>query len=109
LEAGDKVHVIERRLFDGDVRRHFVGEVEGTDVMAMRVAGFVFVHDTISSIRGAEMRTRIIPIRSRGFAINVMPPDTNIEDVRYEETDGRLSVTDGTSFRLDINEFGRLR
>ena len=41
--------------------------------------------------------------------INVVPRDTNIEEVRYEEIEGRLTVTDGASLRLDINEFGRLR
>ncbi len=111
LEAGAKVHVIERRLFEGDVRRHFVGEIEGADVMAARVRGFVFVHDSTSStwIRGSEWRTRIIPIGSSGFVINVLPDDTNIDDMRYEEVGGRLTVTDGESLRLDINEFGRLR
>ena len=71
LESGEKVHVIERRLFESDVRRHFVGEVTATDVMAMRVAGYVFVHDTTSStwIRGSEFRRRIIPIGSSGFVI----------------------------------------
>ncbi|MDH3247612.1 MAG: hypothetical protein OEQ47_01515 [Acidimicrobiia bacterium] len=111
LEAGENVHVIERRLFEGDVRRHFVGEVQGADVMAMRVRGFVFVHDTTSStwIRGSERRTRIIPIGSSGFVINVLSRDTHIDDVRYEEIDGRLIVTDGGTLNLDINEFGRMR
>lgn len=111
LDPGEKVHVIERRLFEGDVRRHFVGEVRGVETAAMRVRGFVFVHDTTSStwVRGSEPRTRIIPIGASGFVINVVPRDTNIDEVRYEEIEGRLTVTDGASFRLDINEFGRLR
>ena len=111
LEPGDKVHVIERRLFESDVRRHFVGEVQGIDVMAMRVRGFVFVYDSTAStwVRGSESRTRIIPIGSSGFVINVVSRDTHIDDVRYEEIDGRLTVTDSRAFRLDINEFGRLR
>ncbi len=111
LDPGEKVHVIERRLFEGDVRRHFVGEVQGADVTAMRVRGYVFVHDAASStwVRGSERRTRIIPIGSSGFVVNVVPRDTAIDEVRYEDIDGRLTVTDGGSLRLDINEFGRLR
>jgi hypothetical protein len=111
LDPGEKVHVIERRLFESDVRRHFIGQVQGTDVMAMRVTGFVFVLDTTSStwVRGGETRTRIIPIGSSGFVINVLPRDTHLDDVRYEEVNGRLTVTDGASLHLDINEFGRLR
>lgn len=111
LEPGEKVHVIERRLFESDVRCHFIGEVQGTDAMAMRVRGFVFVYDPTSStwVRGSDRRARIIPIASSGFVINVVSRDTHIDDVRYEEIDGRLTVTDGGVFRLDINEFGRTR
>jgi len=30
LTAGDKVHVVLRRGFESDIRRHFVGEVTHT-------------------------------------------------------------------------------
>ena len=29
LSPGEKIHVMHRRRFEKDVRRHFVGEVEG--------------------------------------------------------------------------------
>ena len=38
---GEIVHVIERRLFVGDVRRHFVGEVELCTDCALRVRGLL--------------------------------------------------------------------
>lgn len=111
LDIGDKVHVIERRLFDSDVRRHFVGTVDRVDSAAMRVSGYVFVFDSGPSayVRSDELRTRIIPLAAAGFVINVAPPETNIDDVRYVEQGGRLIVTDGGVFSLDINEFGRAR
>lgn len=111
LDIGDKVHVIERRMFDGDVRRHFFGTVERVDTPAMRITGYVYIYDSNSSayVRGKELRTRLIPLAASGFVINVAPSETNVEDVRYEEQGGRLTVTDGGSFSLDINEFGRLR
>lgn len=98
-------------MFEGDIRRHFFGTVERVDTTAMRITGYVFVYDAGSSTyaRGGELRTRVIPLSSPGYVINVAPPDTNVEDVRYLEKDGRLTVTDGASFKLDINEFGRLR
>ena len=43
LEKGEKVHVIERRVFDGDARRHFVGEVEEVNDTAIRATGYTFV------------------------------------------------------------------
>jgi hypothetical protein len=112
IDIGDKVHVIERRLFDGDVRRHFFGEVERVDGTAMRVTGYAFLYDVGSTryVRSANRRTRIIPLAASGFILNVAPGDTQVDKVRYEESpDGRLTVTDGGGFRLDINEFSRLR
>lgn len=111
LDVGDKVHVIERRLFDSDVRRHFFGEIERVDSSAIRVTGHVFVFDSRSStyIRNTQLRTRIIPLAAGGYVINVAPPDINVDDVRYVERDGRLVATDGGEFNLDINEFGGSR
>jgi hypothetical protein len=111
LDVGDKVHVIERRQFDTDVRRHFFGIVERVDASAMRLTGYVFVYDPGSSsyVRGTTPRTRVIALGSAGFVINVAPQETQLEDVRYIEKQGRLTVTDGGSFALDINEFGRMR
>ena len=111
LDIGDKIHVIERRLFDTDVRRHFFGEVERIDSAAVQLTGLVFVYDSRSStyVRGDRFRTRVIPLAANGFIINVAPRETNVDDVRYIERDGRLAVTDGGDFLLDINEFGGSR
>ncbi|MDH3397392.1 MAG: hypothetical protein OEM81_06100 [Acidimicrobiia bacterium] len=111
LDIGDKVHVIERRQFDTDVRRHFFGVVERVDSSAMRITGYVYVYDPGSSsyVRGNSFRTRVIALGSAGFVINVAPTETSVDDVRYVEQNGRLTVTDGGSFVLDINEFGRMR
>lgn len=111
VDIGEKVHVIERRLFEGDVRRHFFGVVERAEDEAMRVTGYVYVYDPGSTtyIRSEAQRTRVIPLASSGFVINVAPLDADIESIRYVERDGRLIVTDGAGFTMDINEFGRHR
>lgn len=111
LEIGERVHVIERRRFDTDLRRHFIGEVQGVEGGVMRVSGYTFVYDPgrTAYTRLNERRTRIISLESDGIIINVVSIDTNLDDVRYEEVEGRLVATDGGSMRLDINEFGRNR
>lgn len=110
ITSGDKVHIIERRLFDGDVRRHFVGLVEDAEGRAMRVKGYTFVYDASATtyVRSATQRTRIFPIGASGLIINVIPDEVDIEMVRYDSGD-RLVVTDGAAFSLDINEFGSRR
>lgn len=112
IDVGEKVHVIERRRFDGDIRRHVCGVVDRSDDTAVRITGYEFIYDSGLSgyIRGQRARTRTVPLGAAGYVVNVIPPDTVIESVRYESDEsGRLRVTDGDSFNLDINEFGRLR
>ncbi len=111
IDVGEMLHVIERRQFESDVRRHFFGIVEGVQESAVRLNGylFVFVPGSSSFARSKERRTRVIPLVSSGFILNLAPADTVLENVKYVEIDGRLSVTDGGAFRLDINEFSSFR
>jgi len=111
VDIGEKVHIVERRSFQSDVRRHFFGRVDRVDSAAIRVTGYVFVFDSSSSkfVRIDAPRTRLIPLATAGYVINVAAAETDVEDVRYVESDGRLKATDGGAFNLDINEFGVLR
>jgi hypothetical protein len=109
LEKADKLHIITRRLFEGDVRRHFVGEVEEVSGALVRVAGYAFIHDPWANefLRKPERRVRILSLLDAGLIVNVIPREVVIEKVRYRTTtENRLVVTDGASFSLDINEFG---
>lgn len=104
---GELVHLIERRLFSGDVRRHFVGEIEACTDRAIRVKGYLFVYDSGSStfLKKPELRTRIVTIDNR-VIINVLPGGTSLEDLRYaHDSEGNLSITNGAEFDLDISEF----
>jgi len=39
LEQGEKVHIIERRYFADDPRRHLIGKVAGCTEQSVRVKG----------------------------------------------------------------------
>ena len=43
IDVGDKVHIITRRLFEDDIRRHFVGEVTRVSGELQEVQGYTFV------------------------------------------------------------------
>jgi hypothetical protein len=45
LAKGEKVFVITRRMFAGDLRRYFVGEVQEVSSFAMRIQRYAFVFD----------------------------------------------------------------
>jgi len=112
LQQGEKVHVITRRLFEGDIRRHFVGEVQDASDSAARLCGYVFVFDVGRSqfIKRPERRVRIIGLADSGSIINVIPAEVDLNAVFYQISEENHTVfTDGKSFSLDINEFSAIR
>ena len=108
LSNGEKIFVITRRRFTGDLRRHFIGEVIGCSDIAVRVMGYVFVFDEMSGefVRREDLRTRIFPLTDGGFIIYFIPKDVNIEDITYQvvERNQRI-ITDGKNFAMNVNEF----
>ncbi len=112
LSTGDKIHVITRRLFDGDLRRHFVGEVQAATQLLARVEGYAFIFDaaSVQFVRKPEKRIRIFGLDDSGLIINLLPADIDLEALAYKyNTKRELILTDGKSFNLDINEFGPAR
>jgi hypothetical protein len=107
LEPGEKVHVVERRVFTDDVRRHFVGQVLKCAEYAVRLKGYVWVYDDMSGrfVRKPEMRERVITLGGDRLIINVIPPEVSIEEVRYvTDPQEGLLVTDGKNLFLEIAE-----
>lgn len=112
IETGEKIHVIMRRMFESQVRRHFVGKILAVDGTNVRANGYVFIYDDRSARyeRKNTLRTTILDLSESGYIVNVIPPTTDLEKVRYENVDrGELYFTDGDGFRLNINEFGTRR
>lgn len=108
IAVGDKVHIITRRLFEGEVRRHFVGEVTRVSGELQEVRGFAFVHNrgTNEYKKRPELRTRIFSLGQANFVVNKIPPGAIIDSLEYCFVEKRLVITDRKSFTLDINEFG---
>jgi hypothetical protein len=108
LNPGEKMHVITRRYFEGDIRRHFAGQVVAASESTARVRGFTFVFypGPNEYVRRPEPRERIIALSDAGNIINIIPENVNLEDLVYLMAErNRLVVTDRKSFSLDINEF----
>jgi len=109
LSPGEKIHVIHRRQFEKDARRHFVGEVESYEHGIARASGYVFVVDDLNKhmfVKRPDRRTKLIPISSGEVIVNVIPESVDVERVHYELQDRALHVTDGKSWRIDVKEFG---
>lgn len=108
LQPGEKVHLIHRRRYDKDQRRHFAGEVENYEHGLARIKGYAFVTDDFNKhefIRRDDMRTKIAPLSSGELIVNIIPDNVDIELIRYELQNRQLMVTDG-SWKMDVKEFG---
>lgn len=105
---GDKLHIITRRLFHEDLRRHFVGEVVGASGGLYELRGFAFIlNPGTGEYRRREVaRNRVFSLSDSGHIASKLPRDTRIEKVEYKTVENRLVVTDNASFQMDINEFG---
>lgn len=108
VAIGDRLHIITRRLFSDDLRRHFVGEVLTVDGDLCEVRGFTFVYDTFKNdyVRYAGARVRVFGLGDAGQIVNKLPAELDVSQVRYRIVDGRLIASDGKAFTLEINEFG---
>ena len=111
LQRGEKLHIISRRFFENDVRRHFVGEVEEISETAVRVSGYVFVLDKGRNefVRHSDKRTRVFPLPDIGLIINVLPRDVEIDNVVYSRVGQHMVCTDGDLFTMNLHEFGPAR
>jgi len=112
IQVGEKIHIITRRLFENDLRRHFVGVVTGADACTLRLSGYAFVFDETQNdfVRLDDRRDRVISLTDGGLVLNILPAGANLEAIRYTtDSQGRRITTDGESFNLNINEFGLKR
>lgn len=109
IQAGEKVHIMYRALYEGSTRRHVVGQVTAAEGSVCRIEGFVFIYDQHASTfaRKLNMRTTIIDVAESGYVVNIIDPETVLDKVEYRYTSGAgVIVTDGGKFSLNVNEFG---
>ncbi len=107
LHAGEKVHIIHRRLFQGEARRHMVGVVDAYENGMARIVGYVFTVDksSFSYTKHDDKRTRIVAMSSGDLFVNVLPPEVDIDKVHYEQQSKTTRVTDGSGWHLELSEF----
>lgn len=111
IKVGEKLHIIERRYFESDPRRHFIGEVLSVAHDMIRIRGRVWIYDTVKNrfVEKPEVRERAMILGERHI-VNVLPADLDINELVYETTDASvLIVTNHKGYTLDVNEFGHNR
>jgi hypothetical protein len=107
LRDGDRVLVIDHKMFKDDNTRLFVGVVEEYDEAAIRVRGYPF-HLNPYEISGAERhgeeRVRIISLMA-GDLIYLLPRDLDVSKLQLRRSPKSLMLTDGEAMTLDLSEW----
>lgn len=109
LSKGEKILVIRRRLFEKDIRRHFVGEIEEVSAELVRITGFAFIFDETNNDykRRSKPQTNVFSLVDAGIAVILLPKEIDLEAIRYRMNDkGHRVLTDGKSYSLQVSEFG---
>ncbi len=108
LKEGDKVHILIRRKFEKDIRRHLIGTVIGaTDSV-------ILVHGKKAVYNGPKANFSILPdyvsqivsLIDSGNIVSLLPNEIDMDSLSYEAEPGRTMLTDGKGFKLRINETG---
>ena len=107
LNNGDRVLIIDRKLFKDDNTRFFVGVIEEYDTVSVRVRGYPF-HLSPYEISGAERhgeeRIRVISLAS-GDLIYLMPRELDVSKAHLRRSPKSLMMTDGEAYTVDLSEW----
>lgn len=109
LEAGSKVLVVHRRLFEGDEARYFIGVVDGYESGIAKVSGFSWTRDSLAGtfVEKHEPRTKIFSIMSGTLIVYILPANVDLKKVRFEtENNGSSWLAGESGFKMNLTERG---
>ena len=111
LENGETVHIMTQRMFEQDMRRHFIGEIVRSSDAAILVEGyeFMFVQGVNEYMRQGDKQCRVFGLCESRHISDLIQQRVNVDDIAYKNEEHGLVVTDGKSFKIHIHEFGMLR
>lgn len=106
LTEGDKILVAHRRLFRGDAAHYFVARVDDCESGLVKATGHSYVRNPITGamVEKSESRTKILALASGTLMVYLLPPATALEVISFTWSDGRLSVSDGKEFSMNLGE-----
>jgi hypothetical protein len=106
IRDGDRIVLIDRRLFKDDNTRIFVGIVEEGDGTIVRARGFGFhvsPYDVAGQERRGEERVRVFSLDS-GDIVWLLPRELDITRLTLKRSPKSMTLSDG-QFSLDLSDF----
>ncbi len=107
IRDGDHILVIDRKLFNDDNTRFFVGTVEEYDEGIVRLRGFPFhlsPYEVTGVERHGEQRTRVLAI-SGDVLLYLLPRESEIDKMQLRRSHKSLQMTDGAAVTIDLSEW----
>ncbi len=106
IRDGDRVVIVDRRLFRDDNTRIFVGVVEEFDEGVIRARGHVYhvsPYEVAGMERPGEERVRAIAL-SGGDIVYLLPREQDISKLQLKRSPKSMMLTDG-KFAMDLSDF----
>ena len=75
ISEGEKFHVVMRRMYEGQLQRHFVGRADAVAGAVVRATGYVFIYDETKAryIKKDSQRTTLFDLSESGYIVNFIP------------------------------------
>ena len=111
LKEGDKILVAQRRLFPRNQPRFFIGRVDAYYEGIVKATGHTFTRDLLTGVmlEKADPRTKLISLSSGTLIVYQLPDPVVLEKLDLIADDGRLTLTDGDRFVMNLSEFRHTR
>ena len=106
IREGDRVVVIDKRLFRDDNTRIFVGVVDDVEGDLLRLHGFgyhVSPYEVAGTERRGEDRVRVITLAS-GDIVYLLPREQDIARLQLKRSPKSMALTDGR-YSMDLSDF----
>jgi hypothetical protein len=106
LKQGDKILVAHRRLFEKDEVRFFIGQVDVYEGGVVKATGNSYVRDAMGGrvIEKPEERTKILSLSSGTLLVYQLPDALALDALKFVTMEGRVSLTDGKGFTMNLTE-----
>lgn len=107
VRDGDRILIVDRKLFHDDNIRFFVGEVEEYDDGIVRARGYPFhlsPYEVTAIERHGEERMRVLSLSS-AVVVYRLTRETDIEKLELRRSPKSLQLTEDARVLVDLSEW----
>ena len=107
VRDGDRILIIDRKLFHDDNARFFVGEVEEYDDGIVRARGYPFhlsPYEVTAVERHGEERVRVLSLSS-DVIVYRLARETDLNKLELRRSPKSLQLTEGARLLVDLTEW----